>query len=204
MISIIDYGLGNINAFVNVYKSLNIKIRVIEEPKDIVNSSRLILPGVGAFGYALQMLKSKNMIDAINEAVLVKKIPILGICVGMQILSRFSEEGNLSGLEWIDSNVKSFKSNIEVKKYPIPHMGWNNINIEKNNPLLSNLNNKSFFYFLHSYYFDCNKDSNIVATTEYGNTFTSVVNLENIFGVQFHPEKSHEAGSILLKNFASI
>jgi glutamine amidotransferase len=204
MISIIDYGLGNIHAFVNIYKSLNIQTKVVSDHHDIINADKLILPGVGAFDSAMQKLKSINILDSINEFTLIKKKPILGVCVGMQIMAKSSEEGEIEGLGWIDSNVKLFNSNNLNSDYPVPHMGWNNILPEKENILLKGLSKESFFYYLHSYYFECNDPENIIATTEYINKFTCVVSKENIFGIQFHPEKSHDAGSILLKNFSDL
>lgn len=204
MISIIDYGLGNIHAFVNIYKSLNIQTKVVSDHHDIINADKLILPGVGAFDSAMQKLKSINILDSINEFTLIKKKPILGVCVGMQIMAKSSEEGEIEGLGWIDSNVKLFNSNNLNSDYPVPHMGWNNILPEKENILLKGLSKESFFYYLHSYYFECNDPENIIATTEYINKFTCVVSKENIFGIQFHPEKSHDAGMQMLLNFARL
>lgn len=136
--------------------------------------------------------------------VLNENLPILGICVGMQMLANSSEEGNLPGLGWIDARVNKIDSNLLAQTTRLPHMGWNSIVVKKKNPLLNNLDSNSRFYFLHSYYFDSFNEADSIATSNYGKEFTSVVNHKNIYGVQFHPEKSHHYGIQLLKNFANI
>jgi len=204
MITIIDYGLGNIRAFVNVYERLNIRTRIVSTAKELAEAKKIILPGVGAFDYAMSQLNASGMRDELEKQVLENKIPIMGICVGMQMLAKKSDEGKLPGLGWIDGEVKLFDTSKIPYKIRLPHMGWNNINPETNCQLLSGFNPQSRFYFLHSYYFVCNKLENIISTTEYGITYCSAVNEDNIYGIQFHPEKSHSNGTHLLHNFAKL
>lgn len=204
MITIIDYGLGNIRAFTNVYERLNIKTKVARSAKDIQGAEKIILPGVGAFDHAMTQLNQSGMREELEKQVLIHKVPVVGICVGMQILGKTSDEGVLPGLGWINGFVKKFDPNKITYKTQLPHMGWNSIHPIKNHPLMSGLNTESRFYFLHSYYFACNNPEDIMSTTEYGITYASAVNKENIFGIQFHPEKSHSNGIQLLKNFALI
>lgn len=204
MITIIDYGLGNIRAFVNVYERLNIKTKVARVADDIKGASKLILPGVGSFDYAMSQLNASGIRDELEKQVLENKIPIVGICVGMQMLAKSSDEGKLSGLGWIDGEVKLFDASTIPYKTRLPHMGWNNISPINSCNLLEGFNLQSRFYFLHSYYFHCQNDENIISTTEYGITYASAVNKENIFGIQFHPEKSHSNGILLLHNFAKL
>ena len=204
MITIIDYGLGNIRAFVNVYERLNIKTKVAHNAEDIKDATKIILPGVGAFDYAMKQLNASGMRDELDNKVLGEKIPVIGICVGMQILANSSEEGILPGLGWIDGEVKLFDTTKIPHKTRLPHMGWNNINPVNGHDLLNGLDAQSRFYFLHSYYFVCHNENEIISTTEYGISYASAVNRENIFGIQFHPEKSHSNGIQLLKNFAVL
>ena len=204
MITIIDYGLGNIRAFANVYERLNIPISVAKTADDLKGARKVILPGVGAFDRAMGKLDESGMRETLDEIVLVRQVPVLGICVGMQMLARSSEEGVLPGLGWIDGTVKKFDVSVFSSKTRLPHMGWNTINPNNGNPLLVSFCSDSRFYFLHSYYFCCNDQTDTIATTEYGIQYSSAVNHRNIFGVQFHPEKSHQWGIQLLKNFAEI
>lgn len=204
MITIIDYGLGNIRAFVNVFKKLNISTKVAHVPDDLKEACKIILPGVGAFDYAMQMLNNSGMREELDKQVLENEKPVLGICVGMQILAKSSEEGFLPGLGWIDGMVKKFDSATSSSKIPLPHMGWNNISPIRSNPLLEGIYSGSRFYFLHSYYFACNNDNDIIAKSEYGVSFASGINNSKIYGIQFHPEKSHSNGIKLLYNFATM
>ena len=204
MISIVDYGSGNLEAFKNIYKRLNIKCEIAKTPDEILKAEKLVLPGVGSFDETMKTLRDSGMIEALNKQVLEKKIPVIGICVGMQILSKKSDEGELDGLGWIDAEVKRFDvSNLNQKPH-LPHMGWNTFQKEKESPVLSDLDLEKGFYFLHTYYFSCNNQDDILTSTIYGEKYTSAVNHKNIFGVQFHPEKSHSNGVQLLKNFASL
>lgn len=204
MITILDYGLGNVKAFANVYKKLNISTQIIDRAENLKNVSKLILPGVGAFDFAMKRLEDSGMRQTLNELVLGNRVPVLGICVGMQMLAKSSEEGELPGLGWIDGEVKRFDVTKLLGKTHLPHMGWNNVAPINTSQLFHNFNSDSRFYFLHSYYFSCNKKENVIATTNYGEEFTSAVNSENIYGVQFHPEKSHQWGVQLLYNFANL
>ncbi|TLU86000.1 MAG: imidazole glycerol phosphate synthase subunit HisH [Chlorobium sp.] len=204
MITIIDYGLGNIRAFVNVYERLNIKINIAHNRSDIINATKLILPGVGSFDYAMSQLNNSGMREVLEEQVISHNVPVIGICVGMQMMAKSSDEGKMSGLGWLDAEVKLFDTSQIPYKTRLPHMGWNTINITRQNILLDQLNDVSRFYFLHSYYFSCNKQEDIIAKTEYGAEYASAINKGNIYGIQFHPEKSHKNGIQLLHNFAKL
>jgi len=203
MIGILDYGLGNVMAFSNIYKRLNIPACIITDANKIDSMEKLILPGVGSFDWAIERLNSSSMRDALEESVLEKKTPILGVCVGMQMMATGSDEGSTNGLGWIDARVKHFSklSNISLD---LPHMGWNDVETHHEHPLFKNLQKEAIFYFLHSYYFQENNKSQILATSNYGGIYTSCVFKDNIYGVQFHPEKSHQWGIQLLKNFSEI
>ena len=204
MITIIDYGLGNIRAFANVYERLNVPVSIAKTANDLKDATKIILPGVGAFDHAMSKLNASKMRETLDKFVLVNGVPVLGICVGMQMLAKSSEEGILPGLGWIDGTVKIMDISVLKSKTKLPHMGWNTINPNNGNCLLSSFNNDSKFYFLHSYFFQCNNQNDTIATTDYGIQFTSAVNYKNIYGVQFHPEKSHKWGIQLLKNFAGM
>lgn len=204
MITIIDYGVGNINAFQNIYKTLGKDVCIAKKAIDLKNASKLILPGVGHFDYAMNKFNNSGMVDIVEELVQINKIPILGICVGMQMLANNSEEGVIPGLGWIDAGVKKIDTTLLQQKTRLPHMGWNDIKILDNNPLFFDFHNIPKYYFLHSYYFDSKQQSNVIATASYGNTFACAVNHNNIFGVQFHPEKSHLYGIKLLENFSNL
>ena len=204
MITIIDYGVGNIKAFENIFRKLDFDVNIARTETELGDPSKLILPGVGHFDYAMKRFTESGMLSEVTNLVINKKVPILGICVGMQMLSKKSEEGALHGLGWIDAQVKKIDISTLHHSTRLPHMGWNNIRVIQSNPLLSGLESDSRFYFLHSYIFQCNSQQDIIATANYGNDFTCVVNYNNIYGVQFHPEKSHHFGIQLLKNFALI
>jgi glutamine amidotransferase len=202
MIALIDYGLGNISAFANVYKQLNIKVTIARTSAEMTSAKKLILPGVGAFDGAMDRLDKSGMRPALEELVLEKKTPLLGVCVGMQILGDSSEEGRRPGLGWLPGRVKNFRSKSDFN-LPLPHMGWNDVERISDNAILRNLDSARF-YFLHSFYFENAVQSDVTAVTDYGGQFSCVVNRGNIFGVQFHPEKSHRFGAQLLQNFADL
>lgn len=204
MIGIIDYGLGNVKAFLNVFKSLNISATQVKHSEELFKADKLLLPGVGSFDYAMQRLIDSGMRDTLDDIVLNKNIPVLGVCVGMQIMSESSEEGKLKGLGWINSEVRKFDFAKLKAKVQVPHMGWNDVTPVFPSAIMKNLEVSSRFYFLHSYYFHCKDPGDIIATTDYGIKFASAVKSNNIYGVQFHPEKSHLWGVQLLKNFAEL
>ncbi len=203
MIGIIDYGVGNIKAFANIYKNLNIPFKIVKDISEFENITKLILPGVGSFDHAMISLQNSGMKEKLDELVLEKKIPVIGICVGMQMLAKSSEEGTLNGLGWIDGIVKKFDKS-KIKNAPLPHMGWNNLKIEKKNKIFDNLEENPRYYFLHSYYFECENKEDVIATATYGEKFDCMINHKNIYGIQCHPEKSHHNGMQLLKNFGEL
>ena len=204
MITIIDYGVGNINAFVNVYKRVNVPIKIAKTIEDLKDAQKIILPGVGHFDHAMAELIKSGMREKLDELVLVKKIPVIGICVGMQMMGNDSDEGTMEGLGWMDASIKKFDETKIQQVTRLPHMGWNDVTPVKSNALFYGLEKDAIFYFLHTYYFQCNNSSDILATSEYGELFTCAAQHENIFGIQFHPEKSHSYGEILLHNFAKL
>ena len=202
MIAIVNYGSGNIQAIANIYGRLNIPFRIASTPADLDGADRVVLPGVGAFDQAMDELEHSGMRRALDRVVCEEKRPILGICVGMQLLARSSEEGSAAGLGWIDGVVRRFDPARLEQAALLPHMGWNTVEPVEPHPLFKDVDLATGYYFLHSYYFECADRRNVLAETGYGGQFASVVHHENVFGVQFHPEKSHHAGIQLLKNFA--
>lgn len=204
MIAIIDYGLGNISAFFNVYKRLNIPAVIAHDAAGLAGATKLILPGVGAFDHAMERLDRSGMRAPLEEMVRSREVPILGVCVGMQILARSSEEGKLPGLGWIAGSVRKFQLDASAHETPLPHMGWNDVVPVEGNGLFAGLEQGARFYFLHSYYFQCDAETNVMARTTYGAPFGCAVRERHVYGVQFHPEKSHRFGVTLLKNFAQL
>ena len=204
MITIVNYGCGNIKAIQNVFNKLSIGTRVASKANELIDAQKIILPGVGTFDYAMQKLLDSGMFDNINELVLEKKIPVLGICVGVQLMTNSSDEGNLKGLGWINAEVKKFDEAKMTHRVSLPHMGWNDVYPTKSSKLFNELETKSRFYFLHSYFFDAQEKSDVAATAHYGFDFDAVVSRGHIHGVQCHPEKSHHWGAQLLKNFAEL
>jgi glutamine amidotransferase len=204
MIAIVDYGLGNIAAFATVYNKANIKVSIARTAGDLKGASKLILPGVGHFDHAMRLLQQSGMRDSLDEMVLQDKVPVIGICVGMQMLARSSEEGDLPGLGWIDAEVRAFKSSDATKNMSVPHMGWNDVKPLSASRLFDELQTDARFYFLHSYFMSCDSSEDILAICNYGADFTCAVQSSNIYGVQFHPEKSHSFGNRLLRNFAGL
>lgn len=203
MIALVNYGLGNIQAFANIYKSLNIPVRVVQAADEFDGVDRIILPGVGAFDWAMSRLEQSGMRASLDDLVLGKRRPVLGICVGMQIMARGSEEGELPGLGWLNADVKRFDESRFTQQTHLPHMGWNDVEPCHTDCLFKELPEPRF-YFLHSYYFAADKQEDVLAATDYNGPFASAVRHQNIFGSQFHPEKSHHWGVQLLKNFAEL
>ena len=203
-IVVVDYGMGNIHSIVKKIKHLGGDVFVSSNSDEILKSDKIILSGVGHFKQAMNNLRKSKLIDTLNQAALVQKKPILGICLGMQLMGIKSEEGgDIEGLSWINANVKRIKVSDTIK-YKVPHMGWNEINIRKESILMNGVGDKSEFYFSHSYYMDVHEPDLILNETEYFSRFVSAIENQNIFGVQYHPEKSHEAGDIILSNFVNI
>ncbi len=201
MITIIDYGMGNLGSIKNMLKKIGIESLITNDINKIDIAEKIILPGVGAFDRAMDNLKSLNLIKVLNKKAFADKVPVLGICLGMQLMANSSEEGKLKGLGWLNANVLKF--NI-AKTLKIPHMGWNLAKQQKEHDIFVDMYSEARFYFVHSYHFQCNDKNDILASTLYGEDFTSAVCKDNIIGVQFHPEKSHKFGIKLLKNFTEI
>ena len=239
MLVIVDYKMGNLHSVKKKLDFLKVDSVISSDPAVILNASKLILPGVGHFGQAMENLRKLNLIDALNEAVLVKKTPILGICLGMQLMARESREsraerctesaevkrdlstpnesadqGTSSGVErsssgvemglgWFDAEVVKFTFE-DTLRFKVPHTGWNTISIEKDSPIMKDIHENSEFYFVHSYYMKANDPSDILNYTDYGNHFVSAISKDNIFGFQYHPEKSHDLGLQLIRNFVLL
>lgn len=203
MIVVVNYGLGNVQAFANIYKRLNIPAAIASSPDQLQKASKIILPGVGSFDWAMKRLSDSGMRELLDMLVMKNRIPILGICVGMQIMAGRSDEGKSSGLGWIEAEVKKFDISLN-KDFYLPHMGWNDVAPCCENSLFKGIKKGARFYFLHSYYFLPKNQSDVLLTTDYNGPFASGVHRQNVFGVQFHPEKSHQYGIQMLKNFAEL
>ncbi len=201
-LGILDYGMGNLHSLRKKIQINGHNSTIIEKPKSILSCDKIILPGVGHFGKAISNIHDLNFFDSLNEFVLVKKKPILGICLGMQLMTKKSEEGNVDGLGWFDAEVVRF-NNKDPYKYKVPHIGWNKINISKLSNIMTNISANDEFYFVHSYHAISNS-KDVLTTTNYESNFVSAIERENIFGVQYHPEKSHEAGQTLITNFIEL
>lgn len=203
MIAIINYGMGNLGSVKRKMDRIGAKSIITSDINEIKNSSKIILPGVGHFAKAVSEIKIRGLWDLLSDQVVIEKKLVLGICLGMQLMANYSEEGDSAGFGWIDAKVIRFKVSDPIR-YKIPHMGWNTINPVKESSLFEKMIPDSEFYFVHSYHVKCNNSDDILAETIYDYTFTSAVQKENIFGMQFHPEKSHDAGEMLLRNFVNF
>lgn len=203
MIVIIDYGMGNLRSISKAFERLNIKSLISAKKEDIDKADKLILPGVGHFGNGMKNLHDLDIIETLLKKVSIDKVPILGICLGLQLFTKFSEEGNVEGLGLINGDTIRFDFKNKSDNLKIPHMGWNSVQIKKENKLVESAQ-EGLFYFVHSYHIKCNDQSDILASTTYGLEFTSVIQKENIYGTQFHPEKSHSDGLKILQNFSCI
>jgi glutamine amidotransferase len=204
MIHIVDYGLGNIQAFIHTYKRLDLDVMVARNETDLAGATKIILPGVGSFDHAMELLNASGMRSALERLVGEQRIPVLGVCVGMQILASGSDEGKLPGLGWVPGQVRALASFADWGGLPVPHMGWNDVRGRDVHGLFKNLEVECRFYFLHSYVLECVEPTHVAATTTYGVEFCCAVKHDNVYGVQFHPEKSHESGMRLLQNFAEL
>ena len=204
MITIVDYGLGNVGAFANTYKRMGLLVRTARTADELASAERIILPGVGAFDHAMDLLDASGMRETLEDLVIDKETPVVGVCVGMQMLAEGSDEGVRAGLGWIPGRVRHFSHAASNADLPMPHMGWNDVNPTPGEALFRGLETGSRFYFLHSFYFECADPADAAAHTSYGLEFSSAVRRGHVHGVQFHPEKSHHFGSALLKNFAEV
>ena len=204
MITIVDYGLGNVQAIANIYTRLNIPVRAARSRADLDDAKKIVLPGVGAFDWAMARLQDSGMRERLDQLVMEERSDVIGICVGMQMLAGRSDEGKLPGLGWIDADVNIFDEKRFSGRTHLPHMGWNDVAPRSGEGLFAGLGTGARFYFLHSYYFAPHHDKDALATTDYNGAFVSSVRCGNVYGVQFHPEKSHQWGIRLLKNFAEL
>lgn len=200
MIAIIDYGVGNLGSIKNMLKKIGVREIVLAiTPGDLENADKIILPGVGAFDTGMKLLKKSGMREELDFQVKEKHKPVLGICLGMQMLGKGSEEGDEPGLGYINFNCRKFS--FDEVGLRVPHMGWDYVKNMKDTPLNKNPKDKMRFYFVHSYYAECDNNTDVLFTCDYGISFAAGVNVENVYGVQFHPEKSHNYGKWILKNF---
>jgi glutamine amidotransferase len=204
MIRIVDYGVGNIQAFMTMFKRLGIPAERALTQADLADATHLILPGVGHFDHAMQRLNDSGLRPALEAMVVGQTVPVIGICVGMQMLADGSDEGKLPGLGWVPGRVRSFAFHPQSADLPMPHMGWNDVQLLLNTPLFAGFDEAPLFYFLHSFYFDAQVKADVAATAHYGTDFDAIVSRGHIHGVQCHPEKSHYWGAQLLKNFAEL
>lgn len=204
MITIVDYGLGNLQAIANIYRRLDIPVEMAADAAALARAKRIVLPGVGAFDWAMSRLHASGMRETLDRLVMEDKLPVIGICVGMQMLAKRSDEGSTTGLGWIDADVRLFEDARFTGPTHLPHMGWNDVQAHAAEPLFAGLEADARFYFLHSYYFEPHDPADVIATADYGGPFCCTVRSGNVMGVQFHPEKSHQWGIRLLKNFAEL
>jgi glutamine amidotransferase len=201
MIAVIDYGVGNLGSIRNMLKKIGADSVITGDPAAIAAAERLVLPGVGAFDRGIEALQASHLVPLLERRVLQEQVPILGICLGMQLMTRRSEEGTRPGLGWIDAEVLRLRPSDAGLK--VPHMGWNRITPVRDNALMHGLPDEPRFYFVHSYHVRCHDGADVIATTTYGEPFHSAFHRGNVWGVQFHPEKSHKFGMALLRNFAA-
>jgi glutamine amidotransferase len=200
-IAIVDYGMGNIRSVKRKFSELGYKAESVTNPDDVLLADKLVLPGVGHFANGVNQLKMRGLWDVIDEKVRKQNTPVLGICLGMQLMAKHSEEGNAEGFGWLDAEVVRF--NIDNKlKYKIPHIGWNNSELQNNSFFTKGLRSDKLYYFVHAYHLVCHDKSEILGTTSYENNFTSIAGKNHIIGVQFHPEKSHDSANELINQFA--
>ena len=202
MIAILDYGMGNVGSILRMLTRVNAPAVITADPDAIAAAQKLVLPGVGSFDAGMSRLRESGLLDALQRRVLDDEVPVLGICLGMQLLTRTSEEGNSPGLGWVDADVVRFKFSDDAGTLKVPHMGWNHVALSGGQDDVHGMATGSRYYFLHSYHVVCDRDDDVVATTSFGYEFTSVIRSRHILGVQFHPEKSLQAGIRLFDDFA--
>lgn len=200
MVTIIDYHCGNLGSIANMLKKLGYPSEIVTTPQKVTAAEKLILPGVGSFDYGMSKLKELGLLDALNQKVLSERTPVLGICLGAQLMCKSSEEGVLPGLGWVDAQVVKFPTELNGVRYTVPHMGWDHVKASKPSKLFDGLENARF-YFVHSYCINCEVQQDILCNNIYGKEYNSAFEKENIIGVQFHPEKSHKYGKQIFKNF---
>jgi imidazole glycerol-phosphate synthase subunit HisH len=198
-VAIVDYGMGNLHSVKRKLDRIGVHGQITSDPGEVLRADKLILPGVGHFGKAMEYLAALGLVPALQEAVLDRRTPILGICLGMQLFARHSQEGDVEGLGWIDADVTRFA--IDDARLKVPQMGWNGVRVARPDPVLHGVTEETEFYFVHAYHLVCRDSADVLCETDYGYPLTSVVQRDNLYGVQFHPEKSHEAGETLLRNF---
>jgi glutamine amidotransferase len=201
---IVEYGVGNLGSIINMLKKAGAKAIASSDPEVLQEAEKLILPGVGAFDAGMNKLNERGLVPLLNHLALEKKVPFLGLCLGLQLMTRKSEEGQTQGLGWLDADTLRFKFDSKQSQLKVPHMGWNTIEIRRNHPLFRDLDPEARFYFVHSFYVQSHDPEAVLAETDYGVCFHSILAKGNIMGFQFHPEKSHKYGMRLLKNFAEM
>jgi glutamine amidotransferase len=204
MIGIVDYGIGNLGSILNMLRKLGVPAFLANDLATVRSAEKLILPGVGAFDHAMNSLRLSGLLPALSEMILERQTPVLAICLGMQLLTRGSQEGREVGLGWLPGETVRFEPQGSTRGIKVPHMGWNSVAIRKPSRLFLGLEEEARFYFVHSFHVQCDREEDILATTSHGHNFVSAIEAANIMGTQFHPEKSHQYGMRLLKNFAAI
>lgn len=204
MIVIVNYGMGNLGSIQNMLKKIGAPAVISSDRDEMMQAGKLILPGVGAFDNGMNQLAVRGLLPVLHVKATVQKTPILGICLGMQLMTKSSEEGTKQGLGWIDAATVRFKHDAKDSGLKIPHMGWNSVSVKKESVLFRDMHTDPRFYFVHSYHAVCRNEEDMLTTTQYGYHFVSAFQKGNIMGVQFHPEKSHKFGMQLLKNFAEL
>ncbi len=203
MVTIVNYGMGNLGSVQNMFKRIGVPSQITSDLNEIAAATKIMLPGVGAFAAAMQLIHDGGFREVLDKKALVEKVPVMGICLGMQLLTNSSEEGNVKGLSWVDAETKKFSFEVGTK-LKVPHMGWNLVNEVNPSELTKDLPEEPRFYFVHSYYVQVNNKADQLMTTHFGHDFDSIIQHENIYGAQFHPEKSHKFGMKLLENFANL
>jgi imidazole glycerol-phosphate synthase subunit HisH len=203
MITVVDYGVGNLGSIINMFRKIGVEAHISADIAEIEKAEKILLPGVGAFDAAMGSINDKGFIPVLNHCALERKIPVMGICLGMQLLTQGSEEGNMKGLGWLDAYTHKFRQS-ETNPVKIPHMGWNTVTPVGTSPLTTGFDDTYKFYFSHSYYVQCRDKANVILKTTHGVTFDAAIQKGNIFGTQFHPEKSHKYGMDIFRNFSNL